>query len=62
MGRRANPGRAGAVELRGAVAGLTEQHDPAVGEAVEQPSERGAVEVGERLGSLCDHLREGLPA
>ena len=36
--------RAGAVELRRAVARLAEQHDAAVGEAVEQLPERGIVE------------------
>ena len=36
--------RAGAVELRGAVARFAQQHDAAVGEAVEQLSERGIVE------------------
>jgi hypothetical protein len=32
------------------VAGLAEQHDPAVAEAVEHPAERRIVQVGQRLG------------
>src|SRR5215217_5437055 len=49
-----------AVELGGAVAGLAQQHDPAVTKAVEQLPKCG-IKSRERLGSLCNHLWQGLP-
>jgi hypothetical protein len=50
------------VELGGAVAGLAEQHNPLVGEAVEEPSEGGIVEIRQGFGRLRDQLWQALPA
>ncbi len=49
-------GCAGAVEFRRAVACLSEQHDPPPGKAIEKPPEGRIVEIGQRLGRLCNHL------
>src|SRR3954454_11724957 len=50
-----------AVELGGAVAGLAQQHDPAVTKAVEPLPKCAIVKIRERLGSLGDHFWQGLP-
>ena len=48
--------RAGAVEFGRAVAGLAEQDDPRVGEAVEGLGEGGIVDVRQRLGGRGDKI------
>src|SRR5712672_4267360 len=54
--------RARAIEFRGTVAGLTEQHNPEIRKAVEQASKSGIGGIGQWLGSLCNHLRQALSA
>src|SRR5690349_16335043 len=52
-------GRAGAIKFGGAVARLAEQDQAGVGEALEQIGEGGIVDVGQRLGSRGDEVRNG---
>lgn len=56
LDQAARDGCAGAVEFRRAVARLSEQHDPPPGKAIEKQPECRIVEIGQRLGRLCNQL------
>ena len=50
--------RAGAIKFGCAVAGLAQQDDAAIGEAVKELSESGIIEPGQRISRFCNHVRK----
>src|SRR5438067_13078064 len=53
---------AGAVELRCAMTGFSQEHDPATGKAVEQSPEGGVLKIGQKLGRFGNHFWHAAPA
>jgi len=50
------------VEFRRPMTGLAQKHDPTIGEAIEQPTKGRIIKLGQVLGRVGDHVRQGLPS